>query len=261
MKSSPFLKSAVIAIALFVSMLALPGESFADGEAREIRGLFVVSLEGKKSNGSVWGKTIKNVTVIRLGRNFVTLKTGDSGHAFHQKTIDSIRWESLERKADIAKSTVVKGKKNKSEAELSKELDKLFDEIDTLIDRSDYDGLLSRFEKLQALLKEYADLGPKVSKEKLAKWMKKLKGSELSDVRRALQLQVFISNGNKILREMSANLRKQYNGNVIRGFAKMEKLCAEMKSHKDEMFTQNAKALYERAKELKEKAIKNLKDK
>ncbi|MDF1667541.1 MAG: hypothetical protein P1V97_37735, partial [Planctomycetota bacterium] len=96
MKSSPLFRTAVIATAFFISMLCLPRESFADGEAREIRGLFTVSLEGKKSNGSAWSKTVKNVRVIRFGRNFVILKSGESGHSYHQSTIDSIQWESVE---------------------------------------------------------------------------------------------------------------------------------------------------------------------
>ncbi|MDF1662800.1 MAG: hypothetical protein P1V97_13570, partial [Planctomycetota bacterium] len=186
--------------------------------------------------------------------------SGESGHSYHQSTIDSIQWESVEKK-DRAESTVVKGAKTLSEAELSAAIEKLFIEIDDLIDNDDYDGLLGRFEKLRQLMTLYGGLGTKISQEKLRAWVKKSNGTKFADVQKALQLQVFVSRGNKILREMSAHLRDQRNGQVIRGFFRIEKLCAEMKAHKAEIFTRNAKALYERAKELKDKAAKNLKNK
>lgn len=260
MRTSSLSKFVALGCFLLVSMIALPAVSYADGDAREFRGLFEVSVEGKKSNGSLFRETIKNVSVIRFGRNFVILKTGQTGTCYHQKTIDSITWKSIEAKA-IPGSTVVKGTKPLSEAEQSKAIDKLFAEIEDLIDKGEYDGLLLRFQRLEKLMANYGRLKTDISKERLAKWMGKWKDTQFSDVQRALQLQVFVSEGNAILRDMAKNLRDKKNGRVIRAFKEMEKLCAKMKALQDDIYVQNAKALYERAKELNDQAIKNHRNK
>ena len=259
-------KKTLCALALTGLALACPGESFADGSAKEFRGHFEVYVEGKKKTGVVWSKRIKDVRVIRLGRNFLIFTTEDAGYSYHQSTVDSFTWKPM-KKDGVAKTTIVKGKAKakgkakKSEKQLSAEIDGLFKEIDELIEKGEYDGLLKRFEKLRAIMDEYEGLGVELSQKKLEEWKKRSQDQEFADVEKALQLQVYVSRGNQILRGMATNLRENKNGRVIRAFKDMEKLCAEMRAQKDELLNRNAKALIERAKELKEKASKNLRDK
>lgn len=140
---------------------------------------------------------------------------------------------------------------------LEQDVDNLFNEIEDLIERSEYDGLLTKFKDLNGLMNAYSKIGStEVVQRKLEKWKKISRDRQFEEVQIALQLQVFVNQGNQILRGMATSLQKEEFEKVFQGFQKMSSLVDRMRSQERDAFTRNAEALFYKAKELNDKAIK-----
>ncbi|MDF1665357.1 MAG: hypothetical protein P1V97_26585 [Planctomycetota bacterium] len=140
---------------------------------------------------------------------------------------------------------------------LESDVDNLFNEIEDLIERSEYDGLLTKFKDLNGLMNAYSKIGStEIVQRKLEKWKKISRDRQFEEVQVALQLQVFVNQGNQILRAMATSLQKEEFEKVFQGFQKMSSLVDRMRSQERDAFTRNAEALFYKAKELNDKAIK-----
>lgn len=239
-------RTILITLGLWLGLCGFAGLAHGDDEVSEIRGRFVVTVEGKKINGSQWKEEIEKVTLIRFGRNFLSVKTDSSARSFKQSDIDAIYWESIPEKPKTA-------------AEIEEAFDELFDEIESMIEDNYYEGLIERFEKLNQLQKAYAAL-PKSAKPKVAHCQKgctiRSDDESFTVLKVALRLQVYVNEGNAILRQMANSLESGKVRDLGVGFVMMKMLCARMKAEKNEDFDRNAEALYTKAKELRDNALK-----
>lgn len=140
---------------------------------------------------------------------------------------------------------------------LENDVDNLFNEIEDLIERSEYDGLLTKFKDLNGLMNAYSQIGStEIVQRKLEKWKKISRDRQFEEVQVALQLQVFVNKGNQILRSMATSLQKEEFEKVFQGFQNMSSLVDRMRSQENDDFTRNAEALFYKAKELNDKGIK-----
>jgi hypothetical protein len=251
------MKSQLSILCAALLCVSAPSLSYANG-GRSIKGDFIVVIAGVKGINA-WSKTVKHVVKITFGRNFVILETEhNGGYSFHQKNITNIRWEPLKAQTTIVKKLKKTHKKalKPDPEKLEKDIDALYAKIENSIDKSDYDKLLGYFKQLNGLMDQYAKSGKKIDPKRFPQ------SAEFKEIAVALQLQVYVNEGNRILKEMAEDLKKNYNGKAIRAFEKkMKPLLAKMGDHKDETYTRHSEALFFKAQGMYKRAIANLKKK
>jgi hypothetical protein len=150
----------------------------------------------------------------------------------------------------------VKGPNDASRVKLENEVDRLFNEIEDLIERQEFDGLLGKFRELNGLMNAYSKDGSKVVRDKLESWKKVSRDGQFEEVQIALELQVYVNNGNQILKVMARGLQREQYEKVFQGFLQMSTLVDKMRSENRDPFNRNADALFFKAKELNDKAGK-----
>jgi hypothetical protein len=146
--------------------------------------------------------------------------------------------------------------KDANRIKLEKIVDQLFEDIEDLIERQEYNSLLGKFKDLNGHINAYKKIGDKVVQKKLDKWKKLKRDRQFEEVQVALQLQLYVTRGNKILRGMATGLQKEEFEKVFQGFQTMSNLVDKMRSEERDAFTRNADALFYKAKELNDKGNK-----
>lgn len=140
----------------------------------------------------------------------------------------------------------------KQAKDAKKKLDEVMKEIGRLAEKHDVEGLGAKMQELDQLLREglaTASLTPahvERYKQHLARY---------GELVHALQLQVYVQEGNLHLRAMSKAIEDKEPRKALVHQAQLEQLTAEMRSQEPEVFKRNADALAKRGRELANKAL------
>jgi hypothetical protein len=139
--------------------------------------------------------------------------------------------------------------------ELERRIEKLFGEIEALAKERQVDELVAKFTELRQLLTEYGEAGTAEVRKTLARWHGRF--SELGEVRLSIQLQVYINDGNRLLRELSD---ADDDASLDEAFRQLKQLTESMREEEREVFHRNADALILRGQSLYEAGKERLKN-
>lgn len=139
-------------------------------------------------------------------------------------------------------------------AKLEKEIDRLFSEIERLLEEQKLDGLIPVFKKLDALQAEYKKIGGREIRKKVKEWQERREGYR--DAQMIVLLRTYIKEGNGILKQMSRSLDKEEYEQVFQGFRDITQLVDKMRAEENEQFRGNAQVLFDRAKSFNDNATK-----
>lgn len=139
-------------------------------------------------------------------------------------------------------------------SQLEGKIDALFVEIERLIRDKEIDKLAPLFVELNTIMTDYKRVGVEKVQTKLRQWEKKL--DEWKEVRLAIQLQIYINEGNDHLRNMVRARQNERFEEVFENFAAIKVLVEKMRHEEREEFHRNAEAIQLRAKALNDEALK-----
>jgi hypothetical protein len=147
-------------------------------------------------------------------------------------------------KEDAARRTPI----GASETSLEKQIDEIFARIESLIRDRKIDELPPMFQELDTQMRAFGTAGTDEAQKALKRWSKKL--DEWKEVRLAIQLQIYISQGNDLLRAL---VRAKESHDYDLGHAAFQRVLAlvgTMRGEEREEFHRNAEAIEVRAKAL-----------
>jgi hypothetical protein len=139
-------------------------------------------------------------------------------------------------------------------ANLEGKIDALFQQIESLIKDKEIDKLAPLFIELNAIMTDYKKIGLEKVQLKLKQWEKKL--DEWKEVRLAIQLQIYINEGNDYLRAMVKAKQVEKFEDIFENFAQIKGLVEKMRHEEREEFHRNADAILARGKLLNDEAVK-----
>ena len=126
--------------------------------------------------------------------------------------------------------------------QMESEIDQLINQIIELAEQRQIDELIQRFGELRRTLAEYEGLGSTEQvRRKLEEYNLRLREQE--EVLLSIKLQVYITDGNRLLREMATSIREDNFDQALDLFTQLEDVIKEMRSEERQVFKRNANAL------------------
>jgi hypothetical protein len=162
--------------------------------------------------------------------------------------------EELDEAAPDPNEEIKNNEPEPDRKKLEDAIDKLFVDIEDLLERDKEDKLLQKFIQISELRSRYRALGSRVVRQKLEEWNKKER--EYTDVRMMLRLTAFIDRGNTFLREMNKQLQREQFGAVVQLFQQLSALVDRMRAERNEDYVRNAEALFYKGQKIHNQAIK-----
>jgi hypothetical protein len=143
-----------------------------------------------------------------------------------------------------------------SSTELEAKIDAIFEKIETLLAERKVDELAPAFKELNDLMVVYKRSGTDKVSSKLRTWEKKL--GEWREVRSAIQLQIYVNQGNELLRALVHARNESDVAGARAAWDELEQLVAKMRAEEGEGVKRNADALEMRGSSLLDAVLANL---
>ncbi len=129
---------------------------------------------------------------------------------------------------------------------LDRELEERFARIESLAQRRQVEQLIGEFTELRKIMERYGNSGSEAVRASMKKWRDRL--ASFGEVQLSIQLQVYISDGNRLLKHMASALPEKNGATLRKQFGKLLVLCSKMGAEEREVFHRNANALYLRGR-------------